>query len=374
MDKARSTAGVLLAKGQEQIGQLAKHGPAAVKDGIDSYVGRVQASDSGDALSSWNDSSSRDAIIAFVQAVSVPGSPDFVPEAERIAVFDNDGTLWPEKPLVIQIAYILDRFSEMATEDSSLQDKQPYKAAYEKEYGWLSEAVVKHYEGDDADMGLLMQAIPGAYAGWTIEDYLESVKGFFRTAEHPTLGRPFATLGYQPMVELLRYLEANGFTVYIASGGERDFMRAIAMEIYGIPPERVIGSAFKLEFKEHDDGVDVFYQPEMDFFDDGPEKPVRIWSRVGRRPILAGGNANGDMAMLRFANVPSRKSLRLLVNHDDAEREFDYQDGAEDALAQAETHNWTVISMKNDWSQIFTDQAPAELKPTANQKAPTDSR
>ena len=156
------------------------------------------------------------------------------------------------------------------------------------------------------------------------------------------------------MVDLLRFLEGNDFVVYIASGGDRDFMRPVAGELYGIPPERIVGSSLALEYRESDAGRDVLYKGEMDFFDDGPTKPVRIWSRIGRRPILAGGNSNGDVPMLRFVAVRTRDpSLRLLLLHDDAEREFDYTDGAEDALAQAEAAAWTVVSMKDDWTTVF---------------------
>jgi len=157
------------------------------------------------------------------------------------------------------------------------------------------------------------------------------------------------------MVELLRYLEANGFATYIASGGDRDFMRVVADEMYGIPPERVIGSALAIDYLETEDGNDVLYKSEMDFFDDGPTKPVRIWSRIGRRPLVAVGNSNGDLQMLRFAHGPARTGLRLLLLHDDAEREFDYTAGAEDALARAREKGWTVISIKDDWTTVFAD-------------------
>lgn len=374
MEDLKKTTASLLAKGQEHLGNLISHGPDAVKAGIDTYRESLDASESAAAyLASWNDGPTRKAIVDFVTGVTVPGSPHFVAEAERVAVFDNDGTLWPEKPLVIQLAYTIERLGEMAEADESLRSQQPYKSAYEKDFDWLNQAMVKHYQGDDSDLGLLMHAVPAAFAGLSIEDYLEAVRAFFRTADHPTLKRPYSTLGYQPMIELLRYLEANGFTVYIASGGDRDFMRGIAAEIYGIPPERVVGSSFKLEFKEHEDRVDVLYKSEMDFFDDGPEKPVRIWSRIGRRPLIAGGNSNGDIPMMRFANVQGRPSLRLLVHHDDAEREFAYDGGAEDALERAAEHDWTVISMTDDWSRVFMEEPPTPIRPTANQEAGVSS-
>ncbi len=307
-------------------------------------------------LASWNDTATRQAIVEFVSAVTDEASADFVVPDERIAVFDNDGTLWPEKPIPIELDFIIRRFGQLAAEDPALRDQQPYKAAYSHDFGWLNQAMVKHYHGDDADLGLLMQAVPHAFEGLTIEQYLENVLAFFKTAEHPTLKRSYASIGYKPMIELLRYLEANGFTVYIASGSDRDFTRGIAPALYGVPPEHIIGSSSKLEFKEHEDRVDVFYKSEMEFLDDGNEKPVRIWSRIGRRPLLAGGNSNGDIPMLRFANVAGRKSFRLLVRHDDAEREgVAYDDGAEAALARAADRGWTVVSMKNDWGVVFPD-------------------
>ena len=219
----------------------------------------------------------------------------------------------------------------------------------------MNDAVEKHYNGDDADLGILMKTMPLAFEGLSIEQYLADARAFFAHANHPTLKKPFAQLGYLPMIQLLRYLEAYDFKVFIASGGDRDFMRGVAWELYGIPPERIIGSSNKLEFKEHEDSVDVLYKGEMDFFDDGIEKPIRIWSRIGRRPVIAGGNSNGDIAMMRFANIADRKSLRILVHHDDAEREFAYDGGAEEALNRAATRGWTVVSMKDDWNQVFPE-------------------
>jgi hypothetical protein len=235
-----------------------------------------------------------------------------------------------------------------------LREQQPYKAAYENDLEWFGQAMVKHYQGDDADMAKLMQALPRAFEGMSIEEYADAATTFF-SAPHPVLNRPYNRIGYQPMIELLRYLEANGFTVYIASGGDRDFMRGIAEELYGVPPERIIGSSIQLEFKEREDGVDVLYKSHMEYMDDGPEKPVRIWSRIGRRPVIVGGNSNGDIEMLRFANIPGRRSLRLLVRHDDADREVAYDAGAEQALERAALRGWTVISMKDDWNRVFPE-------------------
>jgi PAS domain-containing protein len=307
-------------------------------------------------LESWRDTPTRQAIVDFVDVVTEEGGAGFVPVEERVATFDNDGTLWAEKPMPIQLDFTLRRLAQQAAAESALRERQPWKACYEHDTSWLGAAMVKHYHGDDSDMRLLMAAVPTAFAGLTVEQYSADVATFFRTADHPTLGRPYRRCGYRPMVELLRFLEANGFTPYIASGGDRDFMRPVAGELYGIPPERVIGSSLALDYHEAgDDTRSVLYKGEMEFFDDGPTKPVRIWSRIGRRPVLAGGNSNGDMHMLRFAHTADRPGLRLLLLHDDADREFEYTAGAEDALARAAAAGWTVISIKNDWATVFDD-------------------
>jgi hypothetical protein len=282
-------------------------------------------------LASWNDTAAREAIEAFVAGAPEP----------RVAVFDNDGTLWCEKPMPIQLDFIVRRWAAMAEDDASLRDRQPYKAAYAHDLQWLGASMVKHYHGDDSDLKVLMAGVADAFGGVSVDDYATQANAFFADAHHPTLGRPYRECGYRPMVELLRHLEANGFATYIASGGDRDFMRTIAASLYGIPPERVIGSSYGLEWQ---DGT-LVYKRGIDFFDDGPEKPVRIWSRVGRRPALGGGNSNGDIPMLRFST-----GLRMLILHDDAEREFDYTAGAEDALAQ----DFLVVSMKRDWATVFT--------------------
>ncbi len=304
-------------------------------------------------LASWNDTPTRAAIEAYVEAVTTDG-PDFVPPEARVATFDNDGTLWPEKPMPIQLDFAVFRMREMAVADPSLQGEQPWKAAYQGDLHWMGEAMVKHYQGDDSDLKLLLAAVPRTIADLTVEGYDREVKAFFETAQHPVLKRPYRECGFLPMVELLRYLEAHRFTTYIASGGDRDFMRPIAGDIYGITPERVIGSSQAIEYRETGEGSDVLYKSEMEFFDDGPTKPVRIWSRIGRRPVVAGGNSNGDIPMLRFARADGRPALRLLLLHDDAEREFDYTAGAEDALERAGEKGWTVISVKDDWSQVFS--------------------
>jgi phosphoserine phosphatase len=311
---------------------------------------------SSNPLPSWNDTPTRRAITQFVESVTQKDGSNYVPPAERIATFDNDGTLWCEKPMQIQIDFIIRNFAAQAEKKPELRQRQPWKASYEKDFSWLAGAVDKHYHGDDSDLGVLIGGLQESLGGVSVDAYEAEAEAFVNSAQHPTLGRPYRSCIFQPMVELLRYLEANGFTVYIASGGDRDFIRPIAWPLYGIPPERVIGTTLGLSYQEDELGGTVLYKPHLDFFDDGPEKPVRIWSRIGRRPLLAGGNSNGDIPMLNYARSPTGNPLRLLLLHDDADREFDYVAGAEKSLERAKEQGWTVISMKNDWSTVF---APA---------------
>jgi hypothetical protein len=230
-----------------------------------------------------------------------------------------------------------------------LRTRQPWQAAYEQDYGWFGNAVTKHYHGDETDAKLLLGGMVQAFAGQTVDEYSVAAEAFLLGGRHPTLGRGFHACGYLPMVELLRYLEANGFTNYIASGGDRDFMRPVTAVMYGISAERVIGSSNALAYADDEHGGNISYQAAMEIFDDGPVKPARIWSRVGRRPIVAGGNSNGDIAMLRYAGGKGRPALRLLLLHDDEEREFDYTTGAETSLEAAAAQGWTVVSIKNEW-------------------------
>jgi phosphoserine phosphatase len=306
-------------------------------------------------LASWNDTPTRRAIVQFVEQVSREGGQHYVPPAERIAVFDNDGTLWCEKPMPIELGFILRRLDEMAAQDPSLRDRQPWKAAYEKDYAWLGNVITKHYHGDDSDVRVLMGGIVQAFAGLTVDTYAALAEEFLRSQRHPTLGRRLRDCGYLPMVELLRYLEAHGFTTYIASGGDRDFMRPVTESIYGIPSERIIGSATGLRYQEDEAAGTLVYQAEMDVFDDGPMKPVRIWSRTGRQPILAGGNSNGDIPMLQYAATQTQPGLRLLIDHDDEQREFSYTAGAEKSIERARSQGWTVVSIKSDWATVFAD-------------------
>lgn len=303
-----------------------------------------------DPLPSWRDGATRQAVLDFVAAVT--SGPDRVPEPERVAVFDNDGTLWSEKPMPTQLHFVVQQWAAAAAADPSLADRQPYRAAVTGDFSWLAGAVDQHYAGDDSDLKVLIGALVGTTANVSVEEYAEAVARFYRDARHPVLDVPYAATVYQPMVELLRHLEASGFTCYVVSGGERDFMRPMTVDNYGIPPERVVGSAFGLGYDEELN--DVRYGTSLQFFDDGPEKPVRIWSRIGRRPILAGGNSNGDVPMLRYVQGHPR-SLSLLVHHDDDTGRGDapYDKGAEAALASADDDHFTVVSVKDDWATVF---------------------
>lgn len=307
-----------------------------------------------DALPSWRDTSARAAIVEFVAAVTDDTNPDFVARDARVAVFDNDGTLWTEKPMPTQLHYLLQQWKAAAEADPALAERQPYRAAVTGDFEWLGAAIDKHYAGDDSDLGLLVAAVAASSAGASVEEYEASVAAFYRQARHLSLHSSYAHTVYQPMVELIRLLDAHDFTTYIVSGGERDFMRPMTQDYYGIPSQRVIGTAMGLEY-DADDNV-VRYTAALDFFNDGPQKPVRIWARTGRRPILAAGNSNGDISMLRFAQGNPR-SLSLLVHHDDSGRgDAPYDKGAETALEAAGAHGFTVVSVRDDWSQVF----PAE--------------
>jgi len=286
-------------------------------------------------LPSWNDGPAKKAVLDFVESVVIVGD-SFVAPAERIATFDNDGTLWCEKPLYVQADFIFRRFLEMVREDPELAKEQPYKAVAERDMAWLSDVY--------AHVPELIKGVTSAYEGITTEAFETAVRDFFTSATHPTLGVPYTQTAYQPMCELVRFLAANDFQVYLCSGGGRDFVRVVSDQLYGLPRDRVIGSSTTIEYRDGDlyraAGVE---QP----IDDGPGKPVHIWARTGRKPLFAAGNSDGDVAMLETAR------FGLLVHHDDADREFAYDEGAEKALAAAKDRRWTVVSMKEDFKTVF---------------------
>jgi phosphoserine phosphatase len=306
-----------------------------------------------DPLPTWNKGTAKEAILSFVDRTCTQGSADVLPRAERVAVFDNDGTLWCEKPMPIQLDFILRRLAEMAEADPTLRGRQPWRAARQRDYGWLARVVAEHYAGDDTNVKTLGAGVLAAFANITVDEFEENAEAFLRGTRHPTLDRGYLECAYSPMVELLKYLRAKGFATYIASGGGRDFMRPISDEVYGIPRERLIGSAVALAYSPDDRGGAITRQMAEDYLDDGPEKPVHIWTRTGRRPVLAAGNSNGDIEMLDFAQHQDKPSLRLLVLHDDPDREFEYTSGAEKALGRAADQGWTVVSIQNDWVKVF---------------------
>lgn len=300
-------------------------------------------------LSGWNEGPVRAAIMAFVEQTVAKG----VPVAERVAVFDADGTLWCEKPVPVEAVFVLRRLEQMAQVDPTLRESQPWKAAYEHDTGWFNTVITEHYAGDDSKVATLLKAIGSAFAGIEVEDFVAQSGAFMRGGKNAKLGRGYLQSAYAPMVELLGYLAANGFSTHIVSGSGSDFMRAISQDVFGIPLERVIGSENVLEYTSDAAGGRIMRKAQLSFLDDGPQKPLQIWSHIGRRPLLAGGNSNGDLPMLDFTRNQDQPTLRLLVLHDDAEREFAYTSGAEKALEGAQARGITVVSMKNDFRTVF---------------------
>jgi phosphoglycolate phosphatase-like HAD superfamily hydrolase len=304
-------------------------------------------------LPSWRPGAARQALLDFVDRVTGADGSAPVPVAERVAVFDNDGTLWCEKPMPIQLDFILRRLGEMADADPALRDQQPWQAAREQDAAWLTSVIVDHYAGDDRKVKTMLAGILAAYDGMSVEEFEQRAVDFFRTTTHPVLATSYLQTTYRPMVELLDHLAAAGFATYIVSGGGRDFVRPVSDELYRVPRERVIGSTSALAYAGNGAGGTITHTPVPEYLDDGPVKPVRIWDRVGRRPLLAAGNSDGDGPMLDFTRHADRPFLRLLVDHDDPTREFAYTSGAETVLARAAGEGWTVVSMADDWTTVF---------------------
>ncbi|MBY5409806.1 haloacid dehalogenase-like hydrolase [Rhizobium leguminosarum] len=304
-----------------------------------------------DPLPSWNDTGSKAAIVSFVEKVTGQGSPDFVPETERIAVFDNDGTLWVEHPMYVQLAFALDRVKTLAPQHPEWKETQPFKATLDGDMKTLAAS---------GEKGLL-ELIMTTHAGMTSSDFQKIVSDWLASARDPKFKRPYTELVYQPMVELLAYLRANGFKTFIVSGGGIEFMRPWAEKVYGVPPEQVIGSSIKTEFRMQDDTPTLYRLPEVNFIDDKAGKPVGINQQIGRRPIAAFGNSDGDLQMLQWttmAGAPAR--LGVLIHHTDSDREYAYDRDTEfgrldKALDAAAITGWTVVDMKADWKQVFKD-------------------
>lgn len=302
-------------------------------------------------LPSWNDTPTRASIVSFVERVTDTGSSDHVPPAERIAVFDNDGTLWAEQPMYFQLAFAIDRVKALAPQHPEWQTTEPFASI-------LRGDIKSAFAGGDKAIASIVGA---SHAGITTDEFNTIVKDWLRTAKHPTLNRPYTECVYQPMLELLDYLRANGFKTFIVSGGGVEFMRCFAEEVYGIPPEQVIGSRGKTVFSllDSDPARPVLTKlPEIEFVDDGSGKPVAINAIIGRRAIFAAGNSDGDQQMLQWTAAAQGPSIVLLVHHTDAAREWAYDRDShigklDKALDEANARHWTVIDMSSDWRTIF---------------------
>jgi len=343
--------------GSQMLFAAALFGAVPFTSSVSRAAGRERF-ESSDPLPSWNDGKAKQSIITFVEKVTKPGSPDFVPAPERIAVFDNDGTLWSEQPMPVQLYFAVDRVKALAPQHPDWQTKEPFASLLK---GDVKTALAG---GEHA----LMELFAATHTGMTTDEFARIVKDWIATAKHPTTGKRFLDMTYQPMLEVLAYLRANGFKTFIVSGGGIEFMRPWAEQAYGIPPEQVVGSSMKTKFELRDGKPVLVRLPELNFNDDKGDKPVGINQHIGRRPIAAFGNSVGDQQMLEYAQGGSGARFELLVLHDDAAREFAYGParGLPDvklgfftpALEEhARKDGWTVVSMKDDWKTIFPAQS-----------------
>ena len=302
-------------------------------------------------LPSWKNTKTREAILSFVDRVTREGSSDYVAPADRIAVFDNDGTLWVEKPVYNQLAFAVDRVKAMADEHPEWNDEEPFKSLLA---GDLAGVAATGHEG-------IAKIIGVTHAGVSVEQFEEIVMKWVETSRHPTLKRRYTECVYQPQLELLSYLRDKGFKTFIVSGGGVDFMRPWTNDVYGIPPEQVVGSMLKSEYQVNDGEAQVIKLGEIDFVDDKAGKPVGIHRFIGKRPILAFGNSDGDFEMIEYTTAQAGPSLGLILHHDDGEREWAYDRDSSvgrlvRGLDEADERNWIIVSMKDDWSTIFPKQ------------------
>ena len=300
-------------------------------------------------LPSWNDTASKKAIISFVESVTTPGSPDYVPPAKRIATFDNDGTLWSEQPLYFQFYFAIDRVKELAAKHPEWKTQQPFQAVLEGDLQALAKSGKKG----------LVELIMATHAGMTTDEFADIVKDWVETARHPSLNKPYTSLVYQPMLELLEYLRTKFFKTYIVSGGGIEFMRPWTEAVYGIPPEQVVGSSIVTKFEMRDGKPVLVREAKINFIDDKEGKPVAINQHIGRRPILAFGNSDGDLQMLQWTTLAGEgKRFAGIVHHTDGEREFAYGKDShvgrlDKAMDEAGKNGWTVVDMKKDWNRIY---------------------
>ena len=309
----------------------------------------VNTAFAAEPLPSWNDTVSKQAIVTFVEQVTQDGSPTFVPLSERIATFDNDGTLWSEQPMYFQDYFTFDRIRALAPQHPEWKLKQPFKAVLDNDAKALA----------TLSWPALQELIMASQAGCTTEEFAQAVKDWTATARHPQTGRLYTEMVYQPMLELLDYLRANGFKTYMVTGGSQEFVRPWAEQVYGFPPEQVIGSNFKTKFAMRDDGPVILQLPEFVLMVDNVEKPVAINQYIGRRPIASFGNSDGDLQMLQWTTGGSGLRLGALVHHTDAVREWAYDRASavgqlDKALDAAKAKGWIVVDMKNDWNIIHS--------------------
>ena len=304
-----------------------------------------------DPLPSWNDTAPKRAIVAFVGRAALPTSPGFVPPAERIATFDNDGTLWAEQPVYVQLLFVIDRVKALAARHPEWRTEQPFAAVLE---GNLAQVLGSLGERE------LMQMMAATHTGMTTEEFSATVSDWIATARHPTTGKLYTEMVYQPMLELLAYLRANGFKTYIVSGGGIEFMRPWTQRVYGIPPEQVIGSSGELKFELRDGAPVLLKLSEIDLVDDKEGKPVGIQRNIGRRPVMAFGNSDGDLQMLQWTAAGAGPRFALLVHHTDAEREWAYDRDSsigklDTAWDEAVAKGWTLVNIKDDWRTVFAN-------------------
>jgi hypothetical protein len=302
-----------------------------------------------DPLPSWHDRPTKARIVAFVQAVTEPGGKDFVPPADRIAVFDNDGTLWAEQPIYFQLAFAIDRAKAMVAKNPELSKRPALKAAAEGDIKALAATGEKG----------IAQLLAVTHANTTSDEFAQIVRDWTRTARHPTLKRPYTQLAYAPMRELLDYLRANGFKTYIVSGGGIEFLRVLSEELYGVPPEQVVGSSIKTKYEVRNGQPVIVRLPEIDFIDDKAGKPVGIHKFIGKRPIAAFGNSDGDFEMLEWTTSAPGARLGVLVHHDDSAREFAYDRTSHvgrlaRGLDEGPRRGWTLVSIKDDWRTVYS--------------------
>ncbi len=308
-------------------------------------------------LPSWTAGPTRSAIIEFVEAVTREGGPDYVPPAERIATFDNDGTLWVEYPIYTQLLFAVDRVKELASQHPEWKSQQPFKAVLEGDRKAVAATGMKG----------LMEIVVATHSGMSEEAFAAQAGEWLRTKRHPRFQRPFAECVYQPMIELLSYLRENEFSTYIVSGGGVSFMRPITQTAYGIPPEQVVGSRVATEYQVKDGKGMVVRLPKIDFIDDKAGKPVGIQTLIGRRPILACGNSDGDFEMLEYTTTGNGRCLGILIHHTDGDREFAYDRESHvgklsRGLDQAATRGWVIADMKRDWKRIFAEKSRKVLQ------------